>query len=327
MARDDMKKILDQLSIENVSDQRVMMNHYFDLLENLILVKDPFLNDDDDEVQEIIQDDSKGDLLPTKPNIFRVDRKLRGGYIPELNQFIPEGIIRNLNLDNGDLVRVESVPYSMDRYNFYFEKKGEGIPAPGRVQINYCLVEKDGDLLVVNQSFENGKQNIRIGELPFTFIVKDEDRRFFELQENDLIDIAYYDGKPETMKVIWQHQLDDSNNSPAKSGIYKSKIKGIESLVLKTLQDKKILVVGCEPRKAIFQKTIEDRGGTFLWSEVADEALIRKADIIIILIRFIRHQTSIDTVRIAKEHQKAFTTMDTLGVQSLIDAAEGLLVR
>lgn len=138
--------------------------------------------------------------------------------------------------------------------------------------------------------------------------------------------MAYYEGKPETMKIIWQHPfIDEPTTSPQKSGAYKFKIKGIDSLILKTLQDQKILIIRCELRKAVFQKNIEDRGGFFLWSEVADEALIRKADMVIILLRFIRHQTSYDAVRLAKEYNKPLTTIETLGVQSIIDAAEGIL--
>lgn len=141
-----MQNILDQLNLDNLTSQRILMNHYFDFLEKLILVDDTSNDEKENEVSPY--------AVSSKKNIYQMERKLRGGYLPEANQFIPEGIIRNLNLENGDLIRIEETPsYSRERYNFSLTEKGDGKPAPGRHQINYCLVEKDGDLLVVKQSF------------------------------------------------------------------------------------------------------------------------------------------------------------------------------
>lgn len=46
-----------------------------------------------------------------RDNMYRFERKVRGGFIPEIEAFVPEGIVRKLGLINGDLVFAEKRRY------------------------------------------------------------------------------------------------------------------------------------------------------------------------------------------------------------------------
>ncbi|WP_048601924.1 DUF2325 domain-containing protein [Rubeoparvulum massiliense] len=261
-------------------------------------------------------------------NVYRLERKLRGGFIPQLNQFIPEGLIRSLDLEHGDWIRVTENQYSQDKYQIQLEKRGDGDLAPNRKQINYCMIERDGTLLVVRRTLLHGGEYIKHGEVPYTFVIKDEDRNFFSLTDGAIVDIAYYDQNPNTCKVIWVHQLESEASPASNSGSGKNRergsaLQGEGSSREPIYQGKTILVIGCEPRKAQYREQIELRSGSFLWAEGTEGAerltsYVNKADAVVILLPFIRHQASYDAVRICKALQVPFSTVSSLGIQSVL---------
>src|SRR5690606_15916665 len=93
---------------------------------------------------------------------FLFERKLKGGYIPAIDTYVPESIVRSLNLSHGDLVKAS--PKRGSHFHFDLIKKGNE-ENPDRAEIKYGIVEKDGDLWTCSKTL-SGK-SILIDESPF----------------------------------------------------------------------------------------------------------------------------------------------------------------
>jgi|GEM_PF-4436646 hypothetical protein len=75
------------------------------------------------------------------PAGHRFERHLRGGWVPDWQLYIPETIVRSLDLCHGDLIgRDESGRI------FVVERKGESIP---RVEVRFGILEGVGEDWVV----------------------------------------------------------------------------------------------------------------------------------------------------------------------------------
>lgn len=366
MAKQDMTNIVEDLTVENIDNFIKKMNYYFDYLRAI-----PFLNDnivsEETTAEPIISNEMEvidepvieyeqpileqeeiiihNEALPERnstPNqvendgeaIYLFERKLSGGFVSALQSVVPEEIVRRLELENGDYVKAKpnyNNESEMKRYYYQLAKKGEGKPSENRSEFNYCLVEKDGNTLVVNESLLDGGAVVKFNEITHTFVLRNEDIIRLGIEEGDIIDIAYQTNDPSYYKVIWKHSIDNEDyQSPKISGYYKMKTKTDNIAVKKIFKDKKILVIGCSPRKAVFKASIENRGGEFFWSNglegVADlSLLVKKMDAVVILTRFIRHRASIDTVAVCKELNVPFAVAKNLGIQTLLTKAENAL--
>ena len=102
--------------------------------------------------------------------MYLFKRSVLGGYLPELNAIVPEGIVRKLGLENHDYVYATEVPNSnpeKKKYVYELAKKAEHPIPCDRVQYNYCPIEMDGSIMVVRRSLEIDDE-IRIGEIPYS---------------------------------------------------------------------------------------------------------------------------------------------------------------
>lgn len=227
--------------------------------------------------------------------MYLFKRSVLGGYLPELNAIVPEGIVRKLGLENHDYVYATEVPNSnpeKKKYVYELAKKAEHPIPCDRVQYNYCPIEMDGSIMVVRRSLEIDDE-IRIGEIPYSVRIPDEDIIRLNLKEGDIVDIAFPTGKPEKCRVLFVHPVEElesqelhtTKNSKKKSKERETK----EREIPQTLEGKTILVIGNEPYKAYYRDNIESRGGVFLWADAKDsfitlEANVRKANIVIFLL-------------------------------------------
>lgn len=281
-------------------------------------------------------------------NVYLFERKLRGGYIPDLDggYFIPEKMVRDMEVENGDMVKIIAEHPTVDQTYYTFEiveKSGE--KHPNRVEHRFCTVEREGGLFYVTKSL--GKP-IRFNEIPVTFLLKDQDVRLFNLQEGDIVDIAYYKNNPtDTLKVIYKYETDDTDeptieqrkrefnssqeNKEDESGEDVKKLKVPNYPVdLGIFHDKKILIIGGESRHDDYKKAFEELGvelETLSGDEDSKrmEAAIKRNDVTILIIGELSHAASSLAVRICKDYDKPFDHAQSNGIQSVIMGAESAI--
>lgn len=339
MAKEDLKKVIDEIKLQTIEETEETVNKYFQFLRNLNYLKSDDITKETfkaeknrNYVENKSNNKNMNETKVSKENIYKFERKLRGGFIPEIEAYIPEGIVRKLTLEHGDLVTAKEMNADSDDNKYYYEliEKGDRVEAENRSEWRYCLIEKDGNTLMAKRTLEDGGDDIRLDGVPYTLLIKDEEIMEFNLKEGDIIDISYARNNPQYYKVIWKHLTEQQTyNSPFTSGFYKEKTSKNKDKVEKTLKNKKVLVIGCEPRKSLYKQHVEERGGEFYWAEGTEgkkrlSSLIKKSDKVILLIRFIRHQASYDVVEICKQINKPFSIVETLGIETVIkEAVEG----
>lgn len=343
LAKKDMASIIRHMELPDVIEKRRVINRYFDLLDTLIDLEDNVRQNEEENPDDNLQTEGDGTYQATEPvtanenveNVFRFERKLRGGILPAIRgAYVPEVVIRKLGIEHGDFLRAE--PFYMDgqtRYHYELVRKGSG-EVPDRIEKQYCLVEKDGDMFVVSKSLAYGGEFIKLNEAPHSFLLREEDIAEYDINENDIVDIAYSRSNPHYHRIVWKYPTTSSIKTSPKNLKQPKEYPDLdddqdnieETEGAEVLNNKSVLVVGCEPRKAIYKKHIEDRGGKFLWAQGMEGrdrlfGLVQKADIAIILIRFIRHQASNDVVALCKQNNVLYAVVDGLGVKALMMGA------
>lgn len=275
--------------------------------------------------------------------VFRFERKLRGGFIPCLDggYFIPEKMVRDMGVNDGDLLKIVAEHPGADQtyYTFEIVEKNDSENL-NRVEHRYCKVEKDGNLLVVKESLGEA---IRIGELPMTFVLKEKDVQLFRLEEGDIVDIAYYRNSPtETVKVVYKHETDivaertiEQRKKEFQCSHEDDKCTKQGRIVhfpvdLQLFADKKILIIGGMSRHNDYKKAFEELGVEFeALSGDEDgkrlEAAIKRNDIIVLVLGELSHAASTMAVRMCKTYDKPFDYTHSNGIQSVLLSAENAI--
>jgi hypothetical protein len=267
---------------------------------------------------------------------YLFERKLRGGVITKISAYIPEGVVRKLSIEHGDYIYAEEAGVMEDghrkKYLYELAEKTLIPVSCDRVQLNFCEVKKDGNIVVVSNFYENGvSQNFRFNDVPYSITLNDSDITEFKLGEGDLIDIAFQKDRPDLAKVIYVHPtssiglLDRTIKQASVKKIAKE-IKTVEPID-QTLTDKTILVVGNEPDKSSYKKQIEDRGGIFLWADAKDhfvtfQSLVRKCDCVVFLLGVSGHTGMKQIKQLCKDYEVPFQTTFTEGITTVVRLAE-----
>ncbi|MDG0933721.1 DUF2325 domain-containing protein, partial [Bacillus paranthracis] len=97
----------------------------------------------------------------------------------------------------------------MKKYQYSLAKRAEKQVDDNRIQVNLCPIEKDGNMLVVRKSLEDGR-DIKFGEVPYSFLLNVDEVIDLKLKEEMIVDIAYPADKPDKVKVIWVYDIRDS---------------------------------------------------------------------------------------------------------------------
>lgn len=271
--------------------------------------------------------------------VFRFERKLRGGVIPELDggYIIPERMVRDMNADDGDMVRVVSEKEGKDGqslYHFELVEKSK-LANKNRVELRFCRVEKEAGELVVRECQDS---MIKVDEVPFTFIIRESDVDIFHLNEGDIVDIAYYKANLMTMKVIHKYEVDKPlaptlehkrlfSHAKMEKGTHQEKIEKQYPVNLDIFQNKSVLIVGGETRHADYMDVfnslnVELETITGNEGEKRLSPSINRANVVVIVIGETSHAASIQTVKLCKEKDKPFATTHENGIQSVLLCAE-----
>ncbi|WCF11506.1 DUF2325 domain-containing protein (plasmid) [Paenibacillus thiaminolyticus] len=359
ITKQDMLRSLENLTDQTLVDKKELFLAYFSFLESLHNLEKVKNKQDHNKISEksYLEDvsvpeveqthDKTNQMTATESEILTTsqselperkeyffERKALGGFVSEINAIIPENIVIKLGLEHGDYVYADEIPtsngFNKKKYFYELARKGKSGQDVGRIQLNLCPIERDGSILVVNKSLQSG--TIRINEVPQSLILRNQDIQFFNLQEGDVIDVAYLKGKEDNPRVIYKHPLEDiSDSTQTERKITKKKTKerfgNDKHVVEQTLDDMTILVIGNEPDKALYKQHVEERGGSFLWADGKDpiisfEPLVRKSDIVVFLTLVSGHTAMKHVKKLCKQYRIPFLTTFNLSSTTIIRLAE-----
>lgn len=268
--------------------------------------------------------------------MYRVERKLRGAYVADINGFIPESVVRNEGIEHGDYVYAKPIgtnSLGSKHFSYALAKKSDTEIADDRVEYLYCPVEKDSCMYVVTKSSVTGEK-IRVDEMPFTVKIDDADVERFDIKEGDVIDIAFYKNNPMGAKVIWKHDVQDLHSEysdkPERKKKPKSSTQKPQEEVEQVFKGRTICIVGDKPNEASYRTLIEERGGELLhvepkWNPSRIETFIKKADVVIGLYDVSCHIGLEKAKEFCKLYGVPFDMISGLGKSKVIQTAMDLI--
>lgn len=350
-AKNDMIYLLQETDLDHLEQTKDSLRNYFSFLEQMTELEDFSVPEESQaeknesleesdyinktevfESGEIEYEDTNTDVTVSEDtDSYLVERKIRGAYVPEIDGFIPEGVIRRIGIQHNDYVHAEKI--DDNKYDYTIAAKGEGIEPEYRKQFNYCIVEFEAGNLVAKRTFEN--VDIRYNEVPFTIILNNEDIIKFKVAEGDIVDIAFPHDRPDKNKIIWKHITNWELNIPANHTSKESK-KDLQTedetndkndIDPTLLEGTSVLLIGNEPKKALYKEKIEQRGGIFLWADAKDnltflEAQVKKADKVIFLLKVSGHTGMKQIKALCKKYNKPFLTTFSIGQSTVLKMAE-----
>lgn len=367
----EMKRWIDQLDETNYREIESSLSKYYGLMDTIVDLpapppvpvkkkKEPVhkkessepIEDRKEEKEKIIemneeeqdQSDKKSELIHEQKEAsqkgYVFERKLRGGVLPDIDAFVPEGLIRKLGLEHGDLVDAEKIPGDTTGRNKYRYKLLESMHAEdtsGRKQLDYCLIEKEAGYLVVKKSYTTGEE-IEYDGVSFSTVLNDGDIQHFSLKEGDIIDIAYKETNPSENRVVWVHQdelpepNEEKSSKPYKPSNGVDTGKEVSEEIEPTLLGKDILIIGNPGNPVQYQEAIEKRGGKSVLVDSNERAerlapLIRKSSFVILLLASSGHTGMKRMKQLCKDYDIPFEATFHQGISSVIRTAEEMAVK
>lgn len=352
----EMKENLDSLSFDNLDTQKKLFKKYWSLCEQLkeivefraehsIENKSYLLNEEEEQelkedgtatliednelsTEELIEEDNLEEVNIEAPT-YLFERKLRGGFIPDISGFVPEGTVRRLGLEHGDTVRARLKEQDEFHKFYHYElvEKGDGIDAPGRSQYNYCVVKSVAGRFAVDKSEETGKY-IRNSEELYTVLLDEQDVQEHQIREGAIIDIAFYQSTPQKAKVLWNHKIEELPEMNEKKSTFKKKTeKELEEPIEQSLVGRTILLIGDEANRNHYEEAVCSRGGTLLTADAKDkfnriEPLVKKSDLVIFLLSVSGHIGGEHIKQMCRDYDVPFETKWGLGFSGVIRLAE-----
>lgn len=332
----EMKRIMEDLTMDRVLETEETILKYFSFLKQLSNLPEfdkKSKYEDFSNTAETVMDLEDEPINQKDKLILPLDRKLRGGFLiiedkPD-NIFIPEGKIRKYGFEHGDLI--QAIPGGDGKFSFEFVKNQPEIRKQSpRKQVDYCIVTKKDSIWVCESYQIQGEEKmIKLDEVPHSFIIPEDDVREFGLEIGSIVDIAYYETHPNRVRVVYVHESQQKEyQAPQPAGFYKKEKAPAatqEQPDLIDFKDKTILVVGLEARKSKFELEIKARGGHMLWASGNEaksrlEAMVKKADMAVVIIQHTSHRGSIKTAEFCKKHKVKFCSTQSRGLDSLISA-------
>lgn len=315
---------INSLEIKNFKKQLDQIRTHLKILESLesveMLTEESFITD--------LNEEKKEENLPKeepklKHNHFLFKKTLFGGNLEGITFRVPETVVREMNLESGDIVTFDG---SFDIRNLRLVSKREPEDAieDDFIIYKYCQVKKDDPLLYCDEALFGGKTMIRIDEIPYKFVLPTNIIEKLKIKEGDFVDIGCEKSNRHSMKVVWKYETDE-HVTPKTSSYYKDKSEKVlnEMFYGVDFEGSKVLIIGCEPKKRFYKEAIEECKGefSFMSGEEQSERItsaIDKAEVVLILKDFLSHATVWNSVDHCKEISKPFTVVDGLGIKTII---------
>lgn len=266
---------------------------------------------------------------------YRVDRRLKGAFIEEIEGFIPESILRQLGIEHGDYVYATPIPAvkaGQNRFRYELAEKSEAMDAPGRIEFKGCPVKRDGELLVLNRSLVTGK-SIKFNDYPFSIVIHDRDIVQFELAEGDVVDVAFYENNPTAASVIWKHELADltieEKPEPKKASPRKEVAPVVEEIE-PVFAGQTICLIGDKPNESLYKAMVEERGGTLLhvepkWNVRRIQTQVKNADVVVGLYDLSKHTGLEKAKAYCKQYGVPYKMIPGKGKSTVLQTAMELL--
>lgn len=346
--KQDMKQLIEEMQFETKGVTQQNLGRYFhfiDALNDLPHVNTPIVARGMIEVNPIVATGevavakapeapvsgsiSFGEEEPeSETKVYEFVRNIKGGTLKGTSIFIPEKIIRELQLRHGDLLTAEPIEsddeFGPPHYDFNVVEHRNGADPRDRVQINYCIVERDAllDRYVINRTIND--EDIRIDEAPQKILISEKDVIDMQIREDDVVDIAYNPNQTNYMRVIWRHTTGE--NGQVSKPVVRKKEKEVKEKkeYPQSLEGKTVLMVGFEPGKTKFEAEVNKRGGEMLWvsgneGEARLSGEIKKSDVVVLMLQYMSHNGSKTVVELAKEQGKPHDNLQVLGKNAFIN--------
>ncbi|MDC0764128.1 hypothetical protein POF51_25755 [Brevibacillus sp. AG] len=342
---------LKDLSVHNLKDRLSIMKAAIRMLEEIPNLSDAhhqIVDGTDHDYSTVDQlnlsdipsdcpdsrEDTTNETIPLKPLAIQSDlgedqgelliREIQGAKADD--KYISEKLIRVLNLEHHDIVKVTS---NNDNFHVKLIKKGPGIPRADRVEFKFCYVEEEKGVLLIRHHREGfDLVPLPIGE----FVISEDEIRKKEIRPGDIVDLAYLEQQPHYIQVIWKHATDVIPQTPPlpASSYKRSSLPTATERILpeyyKELRDKTVLVVGGDDRHADYRDAFASQGANFIGlkgDSTPDKVRtqVAKADVVVIVICAIRTRTGEFTPNICKNLKVPFTRVHKDGLGSILRAA------
>lgn len=328
-AKVDLGEIVSNINPSNIMEMEKEILNYIIFLKQASLVINTSLFSDHQEIETENIDNQANENESKEINVYPFERKLKGGILKETDIYIPESLVRKLGLSEGDLIKPKQLSNQPGKFYFELVQKSDKKTNSAVGLVRYGKVEKKDGLMLVSETTTEGI--IKINESPYEFLLREEDIETYDLEEGDIVDIAYSIENISVSKVNWKYDLSSSEYEPPKpSSYYKEKQKIENEISSNLLKDKNILVVGCKFKKEEHKSTIESHGGTMKWIEGNEdsdriEAEVKKSDCVILLTLHQSHRSSKLIVKLAKQWGVPFKDLKSTGNNTILITAQQLI--
>ncbi|WP_121616743.1 DUF2325 domain-containing protein [Virgibacillus halodenitrificans] len=340
---------IDGLTYENAEETSKEVQAFFDVVQGIRklsfeaknVINEKIKETEDEpkiETKEIITEEPTPDNVGNIGKSFTFHRKLCGGIIPNLDggYFIPEKMTRDMNLEDGDSLKIidEKIIHNNEtKYSFEILEKSKTVNNK-RIEIPFCKVDIEAGEYVVNESLSGF---IKLDEVPYTLILQERDKHRLRLKKGDIVDVAFYENNPSKVRVIWKHDIKDhpTITEEEKKLQYKhqydknsaEKAEKNYPVSLELFHNKKILIIGGENRHADYRNAFDELPIELEMIKGTEEtkrlqSAIKRADIVTIVIGEARHRASVAAVQFCKDTQKPFDTTHENGIQSVLLCTE-----
>lgn len=293
--------LLSGTSNESLNDKEVP--------ENDATVIKEIVNQPESELKEV--------YLP-KENLFigQVSLRISGGTVGSFELYIPESVIRRLDLQEGDWVKATQkygYNHSQNRQKYFFEliePADDDYPSI-RQTLQFAKVERDPSVnrLFIKSTFDQ--------ELPVTILLDERRLGNLHLVEGDIIDYAYSNNDYFNGRVIWKYDTETAEaNRTLESKLLTKTTKDNKELNSKQneeeikvdLTGKKIVVAGFQSNKNGYIDTISQCGGECIFltgdePEAYLQRMIEQSFMSFVMYGFISHDAMNKIKEIAKDCQ------------------------
>ncbi|WP_199624363.1 DUF2325 domain-containing protein [Paenibacillus alkalitolerans] len=359
MIQGELKKIAAHITPDNIESQLTAMEQYMDILRIVSAIPPYDIGESTAKISSLSFDAAETRAEPpassesdnetpeskpaAEPAAYTFERKLVGGRLPELDDgyHVNERIVRKLGIQHGDKLAVEGTEHFSDggkHYIFKIAEKGAGKEPPNRIQLNYCIAEWDAEhhKFVIRRSAIGGM--IKLGDEPLSLHLNEQDCEGME--DGELIDIAFYEERLDTVRVIWKHKTKNENQSQETAN-HKPKQRAAEEteedekkfpIDYSLLEGKTITLIGAEAFRLRYQQAFHEVGMT-LYHITGDEnkrrmeKYIRSSDVVVAVVPYVGHNGSAPGNELCKTHNVPFVASKRSGAQQILLEIEQVFKR
>ena len=347
--RNELIAKLQQIELSDFENFYEWAMPHFKLLKRLADLKDLAITDEktfDKEEEKVTEgknaakekSQSEEDLLPYPlGRIFTVNKKALGAVVAELNYPIPEALLREMNIENGNKVKIVGsngvFPNGSPKWIFEVVDT-TSVPVPDLVEISQGIVKNISHALVITETVGGG--TIWVNDLPATLYINETDAIKHNIKDGDIVDGRFYaNNVTGTFRVNYKHQIEESaliqsiesrklqyrknNTNETQSGI-----SMLERLDTQPFLNRHIVLVGLESRKNDFAANLKRVGDIQLTHLTGDEnkrsirAILKKADYVLISTLENSHDASKYTAKTCKELDVPCTYTHADGLCSIL---------